>query len=712
MDTQNGPARKKSWFGVVLIAIIVLTMIIEATIQVISCVDPEHMAVPFATRLWAYLTFSPRTCSPQHFWINLFFLLLIIFVSLALWMLSKQRLLRRMRDENALAKQRLVNALNVVHEGVFEWLHPSGEVYLSESFFRMCGYRRPSQLESRDGWLAFIHPDDRPILQQTLEEAVLKERGANLRCRLCNQAGNFFPVHLRGQFQRALDGRKSMVGTMRDISADIEAAQSIRSLTRQLESALTRSGETVMEVEYPSLAISACLAGGEQRDGWPVETLVGRHLDDFFAAAELRHLHEWWSAGIEYGETDVLMLEVMLKITPELMVPLRATFRRLRRQDKTVLLLTLCDLTLEHHGSLTAMLLKMATDKLSDGVAIVRCDGTFFYCNPTVLQILPDIRIGARVWETVPPEVCTQEVFSQFFADTLARGEHRLALEIRGRYFELDSYFLPVSSGYACILFKDQTLMVENEKRLRRALDAELTANQKRLSILSSINYELRKPLTGILGFADLLGDETLSREERAEYLGFIVSSGNQLQDLWTNVLELTTLECGLMEVERAKTNLNSILNQVRNTCAFRIPPEVQFMIHKAQRDIDTDIVSDEAIIVHIFTKLIEVATQTTSPGTIEVGYTVNGQTVTFFMEDSRCLLREEEVADVFEPFVDNAASFTDTLKTQRMGLAIAKLMTELLDGKIYVTTSPMSGTRFCFDIPLGIGPAEERSNP
>lgn len=679
---------------------VLLTITLELFIQLLLCNIDAHSRLPLLTRIFNFLTMGPRSCFLEHFRANLFFIILSIIIGLLTG--RKLNQIMKFRDRLVISERRLHEAFKVVKEGVFEWAYPEDKVYVSESFFSMCGYDRPTQVITVAEKQEFIHPDDRDYEQEQMLEAISNRTLANFQIRLKHQDGHYFPVHIRGKVHTtdALTQTYYIVGTIRDISSDLAARQNIDQLNSRLNSALQLTGESVFEISCPDLVVQNNISPNVQIAGFSVNSLLGKPLNKLLSASEFEQLRTWSNTDAEtYEDAEMFHLDIMLELDTLMTIPVRLVFRKGTHDGQKILIMNVRDLTMEENTNINLMMLKMAADRFPAGLVITRPTGGIYYHNSWAKKMLKDLKDDTKIWNILPEldETRYMELWQKIRSD----ASFEFNTSVNGVQYEVSCAFLNVASGFISFLFRDQTKSIEREQYLLRTIETEQKANQKRLEVLNSINYELRKPLTGILGFADLLRDDTLSPEERDEYIDFITESGNSLLKLWTSVLELTTLECGMMEVNIEETNLNSILNNVQNTYAAQMKNGVQFRIHKSLRDVDANIMSDESLLWQVFEKLLDNAVKFTKQGWIEAGYTVADKKIYFYVADSGCGIPPQIKKHLFAPFKNDILLPGNQTGTNGLGLTITKLMVELLQGEISVKDTPGGGTRFTFVIPF-----------
>ncbi len=674
----------------------IVGLLLQSLIMTLLCSDPAHLELTRRESFLRHFVFNPDSCFQEYWWLQGFLAILTCAVGLGFGfkILKDMELERRLRD----SERRLNEAFNIVNEGVFEWYYREARMSLSESFFRMCGLDSRREFMTLAEWRKMIHPDDVAHENRQMSGAMENGGALNFQIRLKHADGHYFPVHIRGLARpdEKHPGCSYILGTVRDISGDLAAQQRLCQLENRLHSTFVAEGEGLLEIKLPGLVISSDWMPHWKIAGVNWHNLVGCELWRMLETEPFVRLTDWVEATAFGGENTPLVMDAMFRLNSRLTIPSRLVFNRISGEN--ALTLNIRDLTSERESALNTLLLKQASDNLLTGILIARQDGTVYYHNAVVRKLANgEVKPESKIWNLVPE--LDRNAFRTVAETAKARGTYSLRWDTGGRNYEVSCYFLAVSDGFFCFYVNDRTENIEQENKLLRALTAEQQANQKRLELLNNINYELRKPLTGILGFADLLQDDSLPPDERREYLNFITQSGNHLLKLWTGVLELTTLECGMLDVEASEVNLNSVMTNVQNIARPLLNENIELRCRKTLRDVDAAIISDESIIDRIFERLLENAVQRVQSGWIEIGYSVAEERVNFYVSDNGSTLTTEQKARVFEPFGSGFWTQGDTVE---LGLAIAKLMIALLHGSINVQNNPGGeGACFGFSIPL-----------
>jgi signal transduction histidine kinase len=239
--------------------------------------------------------------------------------------------------------------------------------------------------------------------------------------------------------------------------------------------------------------------------------------------------------------------------------------------------------------------------------------------------------------------------------------------------------------------------MNDELRRLYRELEA---TSRHKSEFLANMSHELRTPLNAILGFSQVLREEMVGEvnEKQAEYLDDILSSGNHLLSLINDVLDLSKVEAGQVELELAPFSLREALERgvvmVRER-AMQDGVEVSFAASPS-----VDIVSgDERRVRQVIFNLLSNAVKfTPAGGAVDVtAAQVNGA-VTVSVSDTGPGIAPEDRERIFEEFQQADAGLER--EGTGLGLALSKRLVELHGGRIWVDSEPGQGSTFAFTLP------------
>ena len=220
-------------------------------------------------------------------------------------------------------------------------------------------------------------------------------------------------------------------------------------------------------------------------------------------------------------------------------------------------------------------------------------------------------------------------------------------------------------------------------------------------AFLANMSHEIRTPMNGIIGFTDLLKEHKLTGREKIKYINIIKKSSERMLNTINDLIEISQIESGTMEIELTPININDLMNSFY----YQYQPEalsknLTLTCQKDFRDSDALIESDGKKLSAIFSNLIKNAIKYTSSGNIRFGYKLKQDIIEFFVTDTGIGIESDRQKFVFDRFVQADMSLTKPYEGTGLGLSIAKAYVDMLGGKIWLESKPDVGTKFYFTIP------------
>jgi len=234
---------------------------------------------------------------------------------------------------------------------------------------------------------------------------------------------------------------------------------------------------------------------------------------------------------------------------------------------------------------------------------------------------------------------------------------------------------------------------------------AESAARAKSL-FLATMSHEIRTPLNAILGFSQLLQDDTLPRNEVSEYLRSIHYAGNALLSLINDILDLSKLDADQMIIQPEPTNLRELLFELE--AVFTAKAKTQGIELNTSIPEDLPILNiDERRLRQVLLNIIGNAVKFTKQGSVSVSlafFKLNNKraALTIRIADTGCGISKESLSKIFEPFVQDKSSYRG-IRTENgtgLGLSIAKRLIDCMKGSLTVESTVGKGSVFTILLP------------
>lgn len=256
----------------------------------------------------------------------------------------------------------------------------------------------------------------------------------------------------------------------------------------------------------------------------------------------------------------------------------------------------------------------------------------------------------------------------------------------------------------------DITERKQAKQELVIAKDKAEESDRLKSAFLANMSHEIRTPMNGILGFAGLLKEPGLNSEDQQKYIQIIEKSGARMLNIINDIVDISKIESGQMELSISETNTNKQIEFIYNFFKPEVEKRgIQFSFINSLPDNEAIIKTDREKIYAILSNLVKNAIKFTKKGFIEIGYNKIDDYLEFFVKDSGEGIPDEKQQIIFERFRQSSESITRNYEGAGLGLSIAKGYIEMLGGKIWVESEFGIGSVFHFTIPYT---SENRPKP
>jgi len=255
--------------------------------------------------------------------------------------------------------------------------------------------------------------------------------------------------------------------------------------------------------------------------------------------------------------------------------------------------------------------------------------------------------------------------------------------------------------------FATQSVLAIQNARLFREIETKSreleAANRHKSEFLANVSHELRTPLNAIIGFSEVLGERLFGElnEKQAEYTDDILSSGRHLLSLINDILDLSKIEAGRMELEITTFDLPMAIENALLLVRERASRHgIKF--HRAIDERLGDFIGDERKVKQILVNLLSNAVKfTPEGGQIKVDAGLGDSAVIVSVTDTGIGIAKEDQEAIFEEFRQASGNYAQKREGTGLGLTLTRRFVEMHGGKIWVESEIGKGSKFTFTLPV-----------
>ncbi|MDH5641045.1 MAG: response regulator, partial [Nitrospira sp.] len=393
------------------------------------------------------------------------------------------------------------------------------------------------------------------------------------------------------------------------------------------------------------------------------------------------------------------------------------TIRGLRQSIQTV--------TSEHERATAAeQKFRHIISSTPDAILIVNATGTIVLNNPraeTLFGYSPGTLLNQPMDILLPERFrARHKKHNQMFFDHPATRPMGAGLILSGRHQNGSEFSADVSLSFmdtpegrfAIASIRDVTQQKQHEQELETAKIEALSSTKVKSEFLASMSHEIRTPLNAIIGTADLLWETPLSSEQR-KYLRVFRRAGDTLLSLISDILDLSKIESGYMELDSITFNLEELIDKVMEMLTMQANEKgLEFAFH-IDPEVPRYLLGDPVRLTQILVNLLGNALKFTEEGSVTLQVTKDGTNhlpggIHFTITDTGIGIPTDKLEVIFERFRQVDSSRTRQYGGTGLGLAISKHLAERMHGRIWVESTVGKGSRFHCTVSLEVQPTTD----
>lgn len=687
---------------------------------------------------------------PTAFWLAIGVASFLILAAGLVCIFVRRSFLRQ-KEQLRLETERWSLLLEANQDGIFDVDLRTETAFFSPQWCHQLGYRPAELIPTNASWSERIHPDDRARVETNLAD-YLERRAAvyDIQYRLRHRAGHWCWIHARAHAVWDENGKAiRLVGSHANVTERNQAATELAASEARLRTfldnnpALTFIKDEVGRVLYANrkpyenfVGELADLIGKLDEELWPTETAAqlraaDRAAFDSETATECRDtfampdgsVHEYLTTRFPFHDSSgrrvlgCVALDVTERRHAEKSVP--NAYERLEGlvEERTIEL---------RESEIKWRALVEATPQI---VFATGPTGELEYLSPSAVEYtgLPVTELMGGHWLEASHPADRSRISNAWRAALQTGSFYDVEFRLRsksGEYRWFKTLNSPIRSSAGKIMrwigtstdIHDQKCSEEaleaavarRTLELAEACDRAESASRAKAQFLAAVSHEIRSPMNGVIGMANIILDTELTSQQRC-YMDTIRSGGEALLTIINDILDLSKIEAGRLDLEHTQFDLSTVVEESMELVAAQASGKNLKLVCQVDKSVPLDLVGDPIHLRQVILNLLSNAVKFTAEGsvTLRVSCEANQNQLSmlrFAVRDTGIGLTQNQQDNLFQGF-QQADLSSRRFGGTGLGLSISKRLVEMMGGSIGVQSQIGEGSTFWFNVCLETAP-------
>ncbi|HRW35055.1 MAG TPA: PAS domain S-box protein [Thermotogota bacterium] len=600
-------------------------------------------------------------------------------------------------------RQRLKGIIEGTNVGTWEWNVQTGETVINEKWAEMIGYRLEDiQPTTINTWMKFAHQEDLKKSTQLLQDHFQgKTDYYECESRMKRKNGGWIWVLDRGKVITWTKDKKPllMMGTHQDITERKQSQIEFKTILSTTMDGFFITDETGQIIEAND---AFC-----KKLGYSREEMLTMSIPDFEAAENPdevnQHMEKVFQTGYDRFETAH-----KTKAGDHIDVEISVTFIDVGPKKLIVFVRDITEIQKAHQRlAMSEKRYRGLLESQNDLIVRVDKEGRFTYVNPAYCEAFGK-KEEELIGKKFTPLVHEEDIESTLKAmEKLYAPPYRTYIQQRAKTVD----------GWRWLAWEDNAIRDDNNEiieiqgvgrditGLMEAKQTAENANRSKSEFLANMSHEIRTPMNAIIGFSELLEDKC-NDSKMQQYLDGIKNAGKSLLNLINDILDLSKIEAGKLDIQVVKTNITMIIEEILQIFKFKTQEKGITLLSEHCPNIPEIVCLDELRVRQILLNLVGNAVKFTDKGHVKISTETlrkdkDEKTIDFnlMVEDTGIGISENNLQKIFESFTQQDGQNTRKYGGTGLGLTISKKLAGMMKGDITVKSKPGEGSTFALSL-------------
>ncbi len=623
-------------------------------------------------------------------------------------------------------RERLLNQLQISEQlsksGSWRYNIIKNKISLSDNLLKLHELHKNEFDNKPETLFSFIHPDDRQKITDNTNEILSKGQistNNTIEYRIITARKN--EITVVGSTIPITDSNGKvieMVGSVRDITKEKKAAKKLKESEERFGITFELNPDPITITEIPTGKYVTVNHAFETETGYTKEEIIGKTTTEFglwVNANDRKNLYDL----LKNNNGELKGFETIFKTKSGEKVSSLLSAKVIKIDDKQYLLSIVKNIQkLNDNKSIIEnerKTLRTYIDIAQVIIVVLDTNGNVAMINKKGCEVLGynknDI-LGKNWFNTFIPKknlTRVKKVFNNLLKKEIkitefhdnpiinSKGEERLIAWHNAIITNEKGIITGVlSSG------DDVTDIRLQERELFEAKEKAMESDRLKSAFLANMSHEIRTPMNAILGFAQLLKEPDYSEKERLGFLNIILNSGNSLLELINDIIDVSTIEAGQLQLNLNKVNINKINNDIYDMFSLQAKDKnIELKLINTLSDEEAIVITDGLKLKQVLINIVGNAMKFTSEGYVKFGYEVKNNILNYYIEDTGIGIAKKDQPYVFDRFRKIENIKNQQYKGTGLGLSISKAYIEHIGGQLFLTSEINKGTTFYFTLPF-----------